>query len=103
MSSDTALPTTDHAHDVLRQERQALDAIFSPRTVAVIGAPEAPGSVGRTVLWNLVSNPFVGTVFVVNPNRAGVLGIMAYPNIAAVPAKVDLAVITTPAATVPGI
>jgi acetyltransferase len=103
MSSDTALPTTDHAHDVLRQERQALDAIFAPKTVAVIGATEAAGSVGRTVLWNLVSNPFGGTVFPVNPKRAGVLGIKAYPNIASVPAKVDLAVITTPAATVPGI
>jgi acetyltransferase len=92
---------TDSAHDVLRQERQPLDAIFAPKTVAVIGATETPGSVGRTVLWNLVSNPFGGTVFPVNPKRPGVLGIKAYPNIAAVPAKVDLAVIVTPAAAVP--
>jgi acetyltransferase len=96
-------PTTDAAHDVLRSERQQLDAIFSPKTVAVIGATETPGSVGRTVLWNLVSNPFGGTVFPVNPKRPGVLGIKAYPTIAAVPAKVDLAVITTPAGVVPGL
>jgi acetyltransferase len=96
-------PTTDAAHDVLRSERQQLDAIFSPKTVAVIGATETPGSVGRTVLWNLVSNPFGGTVFPVNPKRPGVLGIKAYPSIAAVPAKVDLAVITTPAGVVPGL
>lgn len=96
-------PATDLAHDVLRQERQTLDVIFNPKTVAVIGATETPNSVGRTVLWNLVSNPFGGTVFPVNPKRTGVLGIKAYPTIKDVPAKVDLAVICTPAATVPGL
>jgi acetyltransferase len=79
----------------------SLDAIFSPRNVAVIGATETAGSVGRTLLWNLVSNPFGGTVFPINPKRSSVLGIRAYPNIAAVPAPVDLAVIATPAPTVP--
>ncbi|WP_437948482.1 bifunctional acetate--CoA ligase family protein/GNAT family N-acetyltransferase [Sorangium sp. So ce296] len=97
------LPTTDRAHDVLRQEFQSLDPIFKPRNVAVIGATENSGAVGRTVLWNLISNPFGGTVFPVNPKRPSVLGIKAYPNIAAVPAKVDLAVIVTPAASVPGL
>ncbi|HEX7594367.1 MAG TPA: acetate--CoA ligase family protein, partial [Anaerolineae bacterium] len=71
--------------------------------VAVIGATENPGSVGRTILWNLISNPFGGTVFPVNPKRAGVLGIKAYPSIAAVPERVDLAVVVTPASTVPDI
>jgi acetyltransferase len=94
-------PTTDLAHDVLRQERQPLDAIFAPRNVAVIGATETANSVGRTVLWNLISNPFGGTVYPVNPKRPSVLGIRAYPSIAALPEKVDLAVIVTPAATVP--
>ncbi len=96
-------PTTDSAHDVLRQERQPLDAIFRPRNVAVIGATEAPRSVGRTVLWNLVSNPFGGTVFPVNPKRSSVLGIKAYRSIAEVPEKVDLAVIVTAAPVVPGL
>ena len=81
--------------------RQSLDAIFHPRTVAVIGATETVGSVGRTVLWNLISNPFGGTVFPVNPKRSNVMGIKAYPSIADVPAAVDLGVIVTPAATVP--
>lgn len=94
---------TDHAHDVLRQERHPLDAIFKPTNVAVIGATETPGAVGRTILWNLVSNPFGGTVFPVNLKRPSVLGIKAYPTIAEVPAKVDLAVVVTPAPTVPGI
>jgi acetyltransferase len=98
-----ANPTFDPAHDVLHYEKQALDAIFSPKNVAVIGATEAPGTVGRTVLWNLISSPFGGAVFPVNPKRPSVLGIKAYPNISSVPEQVDLAVITTPAATVPGI
>src|SRR3954466_4148020 len=93
--------TTDHAHDVLRQERQPLDVLFSPRNVAVIGATETANSVGRTLLWNLIQSPFGGTVFPVNPKRPSVLGIKSYPNIAAVPEKVDLAVVVTPAAAVP--
>lgn len=101
--SKTLLQTTDPAHDVLRYERRPLDAIFAPKNVAVIGATEKAGSVGRTLLWNLISNPFGGTVFPVNPKRPSVLGIKAYPTIAAVPEPVDLAVIVTPAQTVPGV
>jgi acetyltransferase len=55
------------------------------------------------VLWNLFTNPFGGTVFPVNPERASVLGIKAYPNIASVPERVDLAVLATPPETVPGL
>ncbi|HEY9848820.1 MAG TPA: bifunctional acetate--CoA ligase family protein/GNAT family N-acetyltransferase [Leptolyngbyaceae cyanobacterium] len=96
-------PTTDPAHDVLRYEHQPLDAIFAPKNVAVIGATEKTGSVGRTILWNLISSPFGGTVFPINPKRPSVLGIKAYPNIAAVQEQVDLAVVVTPAPTVPGV
>lgn len=93
----------DPAGDVLKFEAHPLDAIFAPKNVAVIGATETPGSVGRTILWNLISNPFGGTVFPVNPKRPSVLGIKSYPDIKHVPAKVDLAVIVTPAPTVPDI
>ncbi|MFB3813119.1 MAG: GNAT family N-acetyltransferase [Terriglobales bacterium] len=93
----------DPAHDVLRSERQPLDDIFRPKSVALIGASERPGSVGRNVLWNLLSTPFGGTVYPVNPTRDSVLGIRTYKSIASIPDKVELAVITTPAATVPGI
>ncbi|HET7272016.1 MAG TPA: bifunctional acetate--CoA ligase family protein/GNAT family N-acetyltransferase [Rubrobacter sp.] len=95
--------SADPAHDVLGYERQQLDAIFRPETVAVIGATERPGSVGRTIMWNLVSSPFGGTVFPVNARRPNVLGIKAYPSVSEVPAKVDLAIIVAPAPTVPGI
>ncbi len=93
----------DSAQDLLRPREHPLDVFFQPESVALIGATENPGSVGRTVLWNLISTPFGGTVYPVNPKRPSVLGIRAYPNIAAVPEKVDLAVITTPAKTIPGI
>ncbi|MEF8938897.1 MAG: bifunctional acetate--CoA ligase family protein/GNAT family N-acetyltransferase [Salinivenus sp.] len=96
-------PTNDPSYDLIASRRQPLDAIFRPENVAVIGASEAAGSVGRTLLWNLVSNPFGGTVFPVNPKRDSVLGIEAYGRITDVEADVDLAVIATPAPTVPGI
>jgi acetyltransferase len=94
---------TDPSSDVYRSEINPLDPIFAPQSVAVIGASERPGSVGRSVLWNLLSSPFGGTVFPVNAKRPNVLGIKAYPKIADLPDKVDLVVISTPADTVPGI
>jgi acetyltransferase len=80
-----------------------LNSIFHPRTVAVIGATEKPASVGRTVLRNLLEQPFGGTIFPVNPSRSSVLGIRCYANIAAIGEPVDLAVVITPAETVPGV
>ena len=91
------------AHDVLGYEQNPLDVIFNPKTVAVIGATEREGSVGRTIIWNLMTNAFGGTIFPVNPKRPSILGIKAYKSIAAIPEKVDLAVIVTPAQTVPDI
>jgi len=85
------------------ENRRPLDAIFAPRTVAVIGATERQGSVGRAVLWNLISNPFGATVYPINLNRPNVLGIKAYKNINSVPDPVDLAVVVTPATTVPAV
>jgi acetyltransferase len=96
-------PTSDPSYNLVAPRRQPLDAIFNPDNVAVIGASEAAGSVGRTLLWNLVSNPFGGTIFPVNPKRDSVLGIEAYSSIREVEDDVDLAVIATPAPTVPGI
>jgi acetyltransferase len=98
MKIDVAL-----AHDVFRRARHPLDPFFKPRTVAVIGATEAPGSVGRTVLANLVATSFGGVVYPVNPRRDTVLGIKSYPAVGDVPGPVDLAVVVTPAAMVPDI
>ena len=93
----------DRTLDVLNFERDPLRAIFAPKCVAVIGATEEAGRLGRTVLWNLISNPFGGTVYPVNKRHNQVLGIKAYADVASVPEQIDLAVIVTPALTVPGV
>ena len=92
---------SDPSSDVYRSETHPLDSLFMPGSVAVIGASERAGSVGRSVLWNLLSSPFGGTVFPVNAKRPSVLGIKAYPSVKDLPDKVDLVVVTTPADTVP--
>ena len=86
-----------------RQNNQPLDVFFSPKTVAVVGATENPGSVGRTLLWNLVTSPFGGTVYPVNPKRPSVLGVKAYKSVSDIPEQVDLAVIVTPPPSIPAI
>ncbi|MBK7218668.1 MAG: bifunctional acetate--CoA ligase family protein/GNAT family N-acetyltransferase [Candidatus Promineofilum sp.] len=91
------------AHNVLRMEQNPLEVMFKPKSVAVVGATERTGSVARTILWNLISTSFGGTIFPVNPKYNSILGIKSYPSLAAIPDPVDLAVIVTPAKTVPGI
>jgi acetyltransferase len=102
--SNTAFPAPHGkllARKIVRHRKQPLGVFFSPQTVAVLGATESADSIGRRVLWNLVSNPFGGTVFPVNPECSSVLGIKAYTSLSSVPEKVDLAVLATPAETVP--
>ena len=81
--------------------RRPLQEFFAPTSVAVIGATESARSAGRSVIENLAS--FTGPVYLINPRHATVLGRKTYPSIGAAPAPVDLAIIVTPAATVPGI
>ena len=83
--------------------RASLDAMFQPGSVAVIGATERPGTVGRTVLENLLHPSFQGKVYAVNSRHAEICGLKAYAGIGDIPGKVDLAVVATPAPTVPGI
>jgi len=104
----TTIPNTraqlESAHDILHQNRRRpLDPIFSPKSIAIIGATETLNSVGRTIMDNLIKGGFTGKIFPINPKRPTVLGIKAYTNITEVPEKADLAVIITPPATVPGI
>jgi acetyltransferase len=86
-----------------RKRQRPLDVFFAPQSVAVIGATENPGTVGRTLLWNLVTSPFGGTVYPVNPKRASVLGVKAYPSVSEIPEPVDLAVVVTPPPSIPAI
>lgn len=93
----------ESVHDVVESRYQPIDVFFQPRTVAVIGASEVVGSIGRMIVRNLIESPFGGTVFPVNPKRASVMGIKSYGMVRDVPDQVDLAIIATPAPTVPGI
>jgi acetyltransferase len=93
----------DPSHDVLRSEPRQLDALFKPGSIAVIGATEREGSVGRTIVSNLRVPAFHGKVYPVNLQRTNILGMAAYPSIREVPEAVDLALIVTPAATVPAL
>lgn len=93
----------DPSLNILHRHHRQLDAIFMPKSVAVIGATETPRSVGRTVLWNLLQSPFGGTVYPINPKRKSVLGIKAYPSVKDISDSIDLAVIITPAKIVPSL
>ncbi|HLA84251.1 MAG TPA: bifunctional acetate--CoA ligase family protein/GNAT family N-acetyltransferase [Thermoguttaceae bacterium] len=80
-----------------------LDKIFAPKRVAVIGASDTPTSVGYTVLKNLIGSGFRGVVYPVNPKRESVQGVQAFKDIESLPHPPDLAVVCTPAPTVPGL
>ena len=102
MSAASGLSTEDLASNLLGAKGgSGLEAFFAPQNVAVIGATEKPGSIGRTLVRNLISSPFGGTVFPINPKRRSVLGIKAHPRVGAVPDPIDLAIVATPAPTVP--
>jgi len=73
-----------------------LDSLFYPRSIAVIGASRQPGSVGHSLLANLLMNRFQGIIFPVNPRASSVLGIKCYPRVLEISDDVDLAVIIVP-------
>ncbi|HEY1500500.1 MAG TPA: bifunctional acetate--CoA ligase family protein/GNAT family N-acetyltransferase [Acidobacteriaceae bacterium] len=93
----------DPAHDLVSIRRSPLASIFTPKSVAVVGATDREGSVGCTVLQNLLGSPFGGPVWPVNPRRDSILGVPAYKSIKNLPGVPDLIVVTTPAGTVPAI
>jgi acetyltransferase len=102
-AADAKKPLQDLAHDIFRVHSHPLDALFKPQSVAVIGATDRVGSVGATLLTNLSKNSFGGSLYAVNPKHSKVMGIPSYPTVKDIPGALDLAVIVTPAATVPGL
>jgi acetyltransferase len=81
----------------------ALGCFFSPASVAIIGATDREGSVGRTIARNLLAGTYKGKVYPVNPRRPELFGQRCYASLGAVPEAVDLVVVGTPANTVPGV
>ena len=80
-----------------------LEHLFRPRSVAVIGASNRPGSLGAVLTRKLLEASLDGPVMPVNPKYAQVQSVTAYPDIASLPATPDLGVIATPPAAVPGL
>ncbi len=73
-----------------------LDTIFSPQSVAVVGASTTPGKVGHDIFANILKGGYKGILYPVNPNAKSVLSVRAYPNILDIPDDVDLAIIILP-------
>jgi acyl-CoA synthetase (NDP forming) len=82
---------------------QALDAIFNPKSVAVIGASDNPGKLGSHVMKSLTQGRYPGKIYPVNPGKNEILGIKTYPSLSQVPDTVNLSVIVLPAEQVPKI
>ncbi|MDL1985228.1 MAG: CoA-binding protein, partial [Deltaproteobacteria bacterium] len=73
-----------------------LDTIFSPQSVAVVGASTTPGKVGHDIFANILKGGYKGILYPVNPNAKSVLSVRAYPNILDIPDDVDVAIIILP-------
>jgi acetyltransferase len=80
-----------------------LQYLFEPQSVAVIGASETPRSVGKVVMRNLLDGGFPGPIMPVHPKLRAVAGVLAYPDVDALPVTPDLAILCTPPATLPGL
>jgi acetyltransferase len=80
-----------------------LDKLFKPQSVALIGATPRPGSVGAVVARNLRRAGFTGELMLVNPHHRTIDGLTVYPGVVSLPRAPDLAVIVTPAETVPSL
>ena len=79
-----------------RAEARSVQRLLRPSSVVVVGASRVKGSVGHTVLVNILSGGFVGPVFVVNPSADAVAGVRSYSTVRDLPQQVDLAVVATP-------
>ena len=73
-----------------------LDAIFRPKSVAIIGASRTPGKVGHVLTRNMLESGFSGKIYPINPNADEILGLTCYKSIVDVPDDVDLAVVSIP-------
>ena len=80
-----------------------LHEVFYPRSVAIIGASKDPTKRGFRAIQTLLAEKFAGAIFPINPKEKDILGLTSYPELSAVPHKVDLALVCTPARTLPAI
>lgn len=87
----------------MNYEQHYLTSLFEPRSIAIVGASERPGSIGTTLVRNVIDGGFKGKLFLVNPSHEAVFGQQAYDSVESIPQRLDLAVVCTRAETVPAI
>jgi acetyltransferase len=87
----------------MNNERHYLTSLFEPRSIAIIGASETPGSIGETLVRNMLDTNYSGKLFFVNPKHERVFAQKSYESVESIPQRLDLAVICTKPETVPGI
>ncbi len=80
-----------------------LSKLFNPKVIAIIGASAREGTVGNSLMRNIIGSGFDGIVYPINPKRTNILGVKAYRTLEEIPDQIDLAIIATSAETVPGI
>src|SRR5581483_5168000 len=97
-STDLAVAIAKREH---KAEARSIGRLLAPRSIAVVGAGQAPSGIGHQVFRNLLNGDFQGPVYPVNPKSAHVGGVRAYPSVLEIPDDVDLAIICVPAITVP--
>jgi acetyltransferase len=87
----------------MNSEQHYLTPLFEPKSIAIVGASETPGSVGATLVRNMRDSDYAGKLYLVNPRHATVFGEPSFESVETIPHRLDLAVICTRSATVPGI
>jgi len=95
------LTTFSEKRKAMDKNWEAMEALFTPRAVAVIGASDNPGKLGSHVMRSLTEGKYPGRIYPVNPGKHEIMGIKTYPSLLQVPESVDLSVIVLPAEQVP--
>lgn len=98
-----AKPLLEPAYDILRLNDSPLETLLNPNTIAIIGASGQIGTVGHTLLWNLIQAPFHGTVYPITPLAEEILGLRTLARVSDVPEPLDLAIVVSPLAEIPQI
>lgn len=96
MMNEQAATVMNHDADSSELFRR-LDRMYSPRSVAVIGASDVPGKWGFLLVTNIIGGNFNGQLYPVNPGKEEILGVKTYPSVKDIPGEVDLAILTIPA------
>lgn len=86
-----------------KNRREELDCIFKPRSIAIIGASDIPGKWGYMMVQRPLNTGYPGAIYPINSHKTKILGLPAYSKVNDVPSYIDLAVITTPARSLPDI